>query len=193
MTADDKVLAYAQSRMSTAQRTAFEAELEQDLALRAQLAALQAAGSSFAKEQEEVPQEGWARFSRLIESHTDTDTVAPANDNRPIRFSLLQVASIAVAAVVSWQVVGSLLWQSDPAGYVTASALAEEPALKVAFTHSAALGDVGALLLELEGRIIDGPSALGLYTIAFPDAAARDKAAAALRARADLSADVTLN
>lgn len=46
----------------------------------------------------------------------------------------------------------------------------------VAFNPAAEEGDLRRLLLDAEARLFDGPSALGLYTLAFRDRPARDAA-----------------
>lgn len=56
------------------------------------------------------------------------------------------------------------------------SALAPELLARVAFRPEAREDALRRLMLETDARIVDGPSALGLYTLAFPDRGARDAA-----------------
>lgn len=53
--------------------------------------------------------------------------------------------------------------------------------VQVRFAESAAMAYINALLLRLEARVVRGPSALGIYELALPRAAAAD--AQTLRAR----------
>jgi len=56
----------------------------------------------------------------------------------------------------------------------------------VKFTADATIAEVSELLSSLGGTISDGPSALGLMRLSFPDLATRDAALAALSGRSDL-------
>jgi len=58
--------------------------------------------------------------------------------------------------------------------------------IQVTFVPSATEADIRALLTDLDLTIRDGPSALGIYVLSAPDAAALEAALEALRARQDL-------
>lgn len=186
MASDDKIRAYANARLSQDERDAFESEMAGDASLRAEVAALTAAQKVFANDTHDMPKHGWARLSDRI----DAQDPRAANDNRPFRFSLLQAACIAVTAILGWELVGSTLLSNEPATYTTASAEVAGPALQVVFSSDAAVSGITEVLADLNGSIVDGPSALGLYVVAFPDDATRDAAFDALGQRSDIVSEV---
>ncbi|QDL91336.1 hypothetical protein FDP22_05770 [Paroceanicella profunda] len=184
MDSDDHLLAYMQGRLDPDAAAGFEAELAESPALRAELAALRAAAAALGAEAPPAAARaaGWDRLSRSIEAER---TGVPANATR--RFSPLQVAGIAAAAVLVWQLAAvPYLPGRGPAGYRPVSDTLTGPALQVAFADDAPLAQVTALLVALGATVTDGPGALGLFTLTFADDAARDAGEAALRARPEL-------
>lgn len=184
MDRDDRLLAYMQNRLSPAARVAFEDELARDPGLRAEHAAMRAAADALGATPvpEGARSAGWARLSDSIEADR-----APraANDNRGL--ALLKVAGIVAATVVVWQfAVVPQLPGPETGGFVPASEVVTTPTLLVAFTDDATLVEITALLRETGAKLVDGPSALGLYTLGFTDAAALEAAEAALGARPEL-------
>ncbi|MEO1687651.1 MAG: hypothetical protein AAFU61_07080 [Pseudomonadota bacterium] len=109
-----------------------------------------------------------------------------ANDDRPWRPSLAQAAGIAILAVGLWQATVVPLLRPLDEGYRTVGEAAETASLQVLFRADAPLGEVSALLRDLDARVVDGPGALGLWRLSFEGTAARDAAAEALGARPDL-------
>lgn len=107
---------------------------------------------------------------------------------------------LAIAASVLVALQAGLLLSLDPARQDGApppgalrgaigpqdSALAPERLAVVAFRPEAEEADLRRLLLETQARIVDGPSAIGLYTLAFADKAARDAALGRYAAQAAL-------
>lgn len=189
MTIDDKIRAYAHSRLSQEERAAFESEMANDPALHAEVSAITAVQAALGQDVDDMPGHGWARLSDKI----DAQGFHAANDNSFFRWSLLQAACIAVAAVLGWQVIGSALLSPEPATYTTASAEAAGPSVQIVFSSMAVMSDVSETLVGLDGRIVDGPSALGLYVVEFPDVATRDAAFAAMNARTDIVSEILKN
>jgi len=183
MDRDDRLLAYMQNRLSPAARVAFEDELVRNPGLRAEHAAMRAADALGATPVPEgVRSTGRARPADSIEADR-----APraANDNRGL--ALLRVAVIVAATVVVWQfAVVPQLAAPETGGFVPASEVVTPPTLLVAFTDDATLVEITALLRETGAKLVDGPSAQGLYTLGFTDAAALEAAEAALGARPEL-------
>ena len=107
-----------------------------------------------------------------------------APPERPARRPLWPLAAAAAAAVLVWQVVAVPLLPG-PTGEARYAPVSEEPArgptLSVAFVPEATEAEIRALLQEIGARIGDGPSAIGLWQLDFPDAAARDAGLARLR------------
>jgi anti-sigma factor RsiW len=103
-----------------------------------------------------------------------------------------QAAAIAVLAATTLV----LVLRSAPQEYETAAARARPqgagPSITIAFQETAREGDVRALLVELDARVVAGPSAAGFYSLAIAPrpgetaAAAVQDRLARLRARSDL-------
>ncbi len=189
MSLDEKIRAYTQLRLSEDDCAAFEKQMAKDPALRAEVAAITAMNNVFSHEDDASPKNGWARLSKRI----DAETQGAANDNRPIRISLLQAACIAAIAVIGWQVVGVPLLTKQQATYVTVSAESSEASVQVVFNATASLSEVTETLDDLQGQIVDGPSALGVYIVEFSDVDARDTAFLALSKREDIALEVLKN
>jgi anti-sigma factor RsiW len=184
----ERLLDYLHGRLDAKARAELEAALEATPALRAELTTIQAVQTEMAAEiAMEAPsaaerEAGWHKLSASIDAER---MPLPANDNRG--FSLLQVAAVAVAAVFSVQVLTFMLTPSDDgAGFVPASVSAEGPTLQIAFRQDARMDQITTLLRELDATIVDGPSAMGLVTLAFSDADSRATALAALEERTDV-------
>ncbi len=97
------------------------------------------------------------------------------------------MAGIVAATVAVWQFgVAPRLLGPRTGGFVPASETIAAPALRVAFAEGASLAEVTALLQRIDASVIDGPGAIGLYTLGFADQAALEAAEAALSARAEL-------
>lgn len=183
MDRDDKVLDYLQDRMGPEDRAGFEREMDSDPSLAAEVAMLTGARRAMAEETlpDGASEAGWARLSEAI---AEDQATPPANTNRPLAWA--QAAAIAAAAIAVWQFAVVPRFQGAEPGLVPASDTIEGPALRAAFAADAPLSEVTALLREVGATVIDGPSAVGLYTLAFRDAGARDSAEAALTDRPDL-------
>jgi hypothetical protein len=77
----------------------------------------------------------------------------------------LAVQSVALAVLV-----GILVASPDGLAILSGGRVAEGPSarIQVILSRSATVGDVSELLSPLSARIVDGPSALGVYTIVVP-------------------------
>ncbi|MBB96035.1 MAG: hypothetical protein CML68_15770 [Rhodobacteraceae bacterium] len=190
---DDQLLDYVSGRLSADAETAIETAAAQDPALAADIALMQGMRRSLAEDDSDMPpgELGWRRLERAMDAadKTSADPVsAPASQPMaqpaPRRAPLLAVAAAAaVAAVVSWQFVALPLMTGTEPGYGTASGPAgAEFTVTVGFAANASMAQIQALLTDTGGRVIDGPSALGLWQIAFDSAAARDGSAEAYAA-----------
>jgi len=131
---------------------------------------------------------GWARIERAIQTG---EVRRNANDNpvekpfwsRPM-FAPWQAAAAAVFALIGWQaVVSPMIGTAGEGGDATYTLAGEvtgqDFAFRVAFIDNARASDIESALRGVEARIVDGPSAIGFYTIAFDDpetmAAARNE------------------
>lgn len=116
---------------------------------------------------------GWARLSRAIDRK-------PARRPWGQTVTLWQAAACIAVAVLVWQFTVAPRLLGDPAGparYETATGtggpVEAGATIRVAFAPAATEGVITTLLREAGARIVDGPSAIGLYTLAFDDDEAR--------------------
>lgn len=115
---------------------------------------------------------GWARLSRAMdEIDADRQTPEAANDNvRSWRY-----AALALGAVVLGQLAFTVSKSASDTDsrYVPVSASQAGSIAQITFSPDATEGDIRALLLASEASLVSGPSALGVYQIAFRDDASR--------------------
>lgn len=155
--------------------------------LRAEIALWQASRQIHAEDaaMSEQTEFGWARIERALSQSEQRTMPVAANDDKPFwkrpRFAAWQVAASVAIAVLGWQglVVPAITATEQPAGYNLAAGEGAEPyTLRVSFQADVSEADMRALLSEVDARIVDGPSAIGLYTLGFTD---QDSKAAAAR------------
>jgi hypothetical protein len=126
---------------------------------------------------------GWARLSRAI----DAETAAQQRAGRwPTHFSRWQTAAAVLVAVAVWQfaAVPQMSGQADDAGYGMAGAPATRAFVaQVVFRPQATELQIRQALLAVDATFVSGPSALGLYELAFADADTLQAGVARLRAQ----------
>ena len=176
---DETLIAFVHGRLpeNEAARIATEAGRQPDLA--AEIALIRGITAAAAAEATDpAPGElGWARLSRAI----DAEPVRPGLHHAR---RLWPLAAAAAAAVLVWQLIAVpfVLPPTEMPEYAPVSERpAGEPTLSVAFLPEATEADMRALLQEIDARISDGPSAIGLWQLSFADAAARDAGLARLQ------------
>lgn len=114
---------------------------------------------------------GLARLMRDI----DRDAAAPVQTAQVLRPRVWQaVAAAAVALLVVQGIWGGA--GPDVGGDDIVLAGGSEGDIRVTFSGNATEAEIRALLLELNLVIVDGPSAIGVYTLDAPDDATRDAA-----------------
>lgn len=114
---------------------------------------------------EPKPTPAKTRSPRLLQRIRDWLGATP----NPVRWTLA-LESMAVAALLL--VVALPMLRTAPE-YETLSSGAEQPAasgprLHVVFADSATVGEIRQLLRGIDGNIVAGPTALGVYTVALP-------------------------
>lgn len=179
---------YLSDRMPQEARRAFEARMEADAALAAEVAMLRAArgvaaADVVAASASETEREAeWRKISARL------DRPAPqaraANDNRAGWLpKLAQAAAIAAVSVFLWEFAAAPAFRdADAPRYEPVSERASGEELQAIFAETATAADIAALLRRTGGEIVGGPSALGVFRVAYDDAAARDAAIAVLGA-----------
>lgn len=105
---------------------------------------------------------GWRQLEKIVRQET-----ARA---QPVRYWRMAAAAAAIT-IIGFQ--SLILWRIEERdsglvqlGAPTAAVTADEWLVQVRFTEAATVGQVTELLAAVDGRIVNGPSALGVYEIA---------------------------
>jgi len=176
------------------ERKAVEAAVAADPQLASELEALKTMRREMQAEDVQSPGEmGLARLMREIDAEAESPVVPQAG--------LPEAANLPTAPGSFWKIAAVVLFglvvvQTAYIGYDGGTdfelaggqeaPVSAEHKIRVAFAADAAEADIRALLLEQGLVIVDGPSAIGLYTLAAADAAARADALTALQVRVDI-------
>mgnify|MGYP001791279808 CR=1 FL=1 len=187
---NELVLEYARGTASDDVKSAIEARLPEDPRLADEVAYLQGLHRAVSplKLERAADALGWKRLSNAIAAE---QVPVAANDNT--RIWKYAAAALAVVAALQTAVLVQPFTQAPTETYVTASANdAETPAVNVIFRPTATAEELTLALKSVDGEIIAGPSALGLYTVAFATEAARDDALVTLEAQTDLVESISL-
>jgi anti-sigma-K factor RskA len=127
---------------------------------------------------------GWNRLRRALDAEGRRPPDSNIQSRTPsllVRWRMLAAALFMVAAVEAAMLAGFSSSRPAP-GYVKASAQAAPcPCLQATFNSAARESEIRRFLLEIQGEIVSGPSALGVYRLRFADEAAA--AAGLARAR----------
>ena len=178
------LVSYAAGTATEQERKEVEAMAENDKDVAARLAlatsSKTALQSAKAKEEEDWTP-GELGFRRLMRDIEREEKAAPDLskvkwiDSLAVWRAVAAVAAIGLVAVSVWRFDGAT---RDPAGgYVPATGGAEvAAAAQITFANSATEAQIRGLLLDTGARLIDGPSALGVYRAAFESKEARDAA-----------------
>ncbi|WP_238367226.1 hypothetical protein [Mesobacterium pallidum] len=175
---EEDLLAYTHGRADAELRARIEAAAEGDPALRAELAMTSALKGALgdATDGPDTRELGWRRLEAEIKRS------APANVPTTPRTAFWRVAAVVLGALVLGQGAYIATAPGDAPTYRTVSEEAEGFVLAVAFTADAQMAETQALLREIGARVVDGPSAIGLFRLAFDSAEDLAAARAALAA-----------
>lgn len=185
---------YANGTLTPAETATVEQHLAQCPACRAELKQCHALATAVRDNAESwQPAPGgfdrlMAEIDRLEPKPTPAKTRSPPLFQRildwlgatpnPVRWTLA-LESMAVAALLL--VVALPMLRTAP-DYETLSSGAEQtttgPRLRVVFADSATVGEIRQLLRDIDGNIVAGPTALGVYTVALPATDHSDRALA---------------
>ncbi|MEM9011411.1 MAG: hypothetical protein AAGE18_09295 [Pseudomonadota bacterium] len=178
---EDELLNYARGLATPDLSARIEAAMMEDRAFGAEIAVMRGLGPAL-KEAETGPAQtdlGWRRLEAAIRRE---GAGAPSSASR--RPAMLWRAAAIVLGMVALGQAAYLAREATvgaPA-YDTATSVAEDHVLGIAFADQANAAEIAALLRAADGRLIDGPSALGLYRVAFPSAEALEAAESQFRA-----------
>jgi anti-sigma factor RsiW len=170
---------YVNGTLSPEEAKAVERELTQSESARAELRLWQAVArdrdENRATSVEGGAELGWLRLARQLD-------MAPPG-RRPTRWPM--AAAAALVAVIGAQSV--LLYRSDRAHREEIRQLGEAPGgvrenewrIQMRFREGVTLAQVESVLAAAEARVVDGPSAIGIYELAVPRARFANAQAAA--------------
>ena len=201
---------YAEGGLSQAERAQVGRHLEECAACRAELAQCQEVGGWFAARNEpDAWQPSAAHFERVLALVDAAEAAAPAREVSARRGWLdrlgewlggappawrwalgvesLALAVLALALVMPRPLLGPGSLAGKDGAFETLTdaapaAQAQGPRLRVVFAEEITEAEIRSLLRQVQGQVVQGPSALGVYTVELPAAALPAEAAQAFKA-----------
>jgi len=187
---NELVLEYARGTASDQVKTAIETRLPEDPKMADEVAYLKSLHRAVSplKQDRTADELGWKRLSKAIEAEL---LPVAANDNS--RVWKYAAAALAIVAALQTALLVQPTQQAPAEIYVTASANdADTPAVNVIFRSTATAEALTNALKDVDGEIIAGPSAIGIYTVAFASETARNDALDVLESETDLVESVSV-
>jgi len=191
---DETLRDYVKGRLPAAEATALDTAAAADPRLAAEIALVRGIVKTGEADAGRAPSAelGWARLSRAIDAES-----RKSSSFVPKQFSRWQVAAVAAIAVAVWSAVAGPLVSRNAQpdeGYVMAS---ERPAYpfsaQATFVPTVQESAIREALRTVNAEIVEGPSALGVYVLAFKDKDALNSGMEALRARTGVFESVQAN
>ena len=166
---EDELLDYVRGAASPALSGRIEALMARDPAFAAEIALMR--GLKPALEGGDGGQPpgafGWKRLEAAIRRDEADQGRTPSPSARYGTVWRMAAAFLGVAVLGQAAYIASTSTAVEDATYRTASETEEAYVLGIGFAPDATAAEIGALLREADSRVIDGPSALGLYRVAF--------------------------
>lgn len=176
---DETLNLWASDRLSEAERLAFEQEMAQNPELAREAEFARRLHQQLRDEPATPPGElGLARLQKAIraEGREPSSGILPRkNFWKPVA-----IAACLMVAIQAAFLLGPEPWDQDtrvdltPASGETDTA---GPRLQIVFSPTATMADIQASILSVNGNIVAGPSALGIFRLQLPDNAAVEEAA----------------
>ena len=190
--AEELLVFLANDTLQGDERAAVEAVVEQDAGLTAELEALREMRHSL--QGSDIGHSpgafGLARLMRDIDAETQA-SVTHVAANRPSAPSYWKIAAVVLLGLFTAQ--SAFVYLQDGEGapdLQLASGGTAVPAgatmLRVEISPDATFGEVATLFLDLELTIVEGPTAIGFYTLEALDSGSYDQALDVLSKRPDL-------
>ncbi|HEY7884698.1 MAG TPA: hypothetical protein VIC08_07075 [Cellvibrionaceae bacterium] len=188
MSNEDKLVEFINGTLDDAEREQLQQALEADDLLAREAAFMGALRQGI--KQEEVTPPGELGLARLKKNIKDYE------QNRPQHTAASgqrwwKPAAIAASALLILQTTALVLYQdqlsdNNAMQLLSGPTVEQGAVLQVVFAPGTQLAQVQALLLAIDGDIVRGPGALGLYDIRLPENADVEQALAQLRASAQV-------
>jgi anti-sigma factor RsiW len=184
---DEQLNLWANGRLPEAERQAFEKKMAEDPALAREAEFLQALRQTVRNEPVTPPGElGLARLQKAMrdereEKRSETPEVSPhKNYWKPVA-----IAACLMVAVQAALLLGPTPWKGSTAvdvGPASGEGVAAGPQLQIVFAPEATTADIQAAVLSVNGSIVAGPSALGVFRLGLPEDASTEAAVETLQA-----------
>ena len=164
---EDDLLNYVRGAASPELSGRIEAMTARDPALKAEIALMRGLGPALRDgETGQPPNEfGWRRIEAAI--RREGAGRRPAPSRRQVVAWRVAAAFLGIAVLGQAGYITSLPTTVEAPIYRTASGATEEYVLGVAFAPDATAAAIADLLRDTGASVIDGPSAIGLYRVAF--------------------------
>lgn len=181
-TTDEQLNLWAKGALPEAERVALEQKMAQDPALAKEAAFAKALRASLQNDPLTPPGElGLARLQKAIRAEQKpTPAVLPRqNFWKPVA-----IAACLMVAVQAGLLVGPARWDQGAVDVQPASGevVTAGPRLQIVFNPAATMADIQRAVLSVNGSIVAGPSALGVFRLQLPEDAASEEAVTSLRA-----------
>jgi hypothetical protein len=189
-----RLLDYVHGRTSQAEQNEIEAIILSDKVAAEELAYYQGLANAADPVAPSPDHEfGWAKLSKSIDQETLQPSASPlaANDN----FKMWKVATFALAFVTLLQAafIFTPVQPTQPQEPIYVPVTQEALfAVQVIFVDTTTSVKIRNLLNEIDGEIVSGPSALGLYDVQFSSEELRRAGLELLREQPDIIKSVTL-
>lgn len=174
----EKIPEYLNGTLSSSDNDIIKAAADRDNSIRLEIEFMKSIQEQVLLEKIESPTEwGWARLKQNIErqrieenkqkektdSHSDTTTTRTI---KPVWKKFAIAASFAFAIQSGYLVQQEVFNKAD---YQLLSTENLKNSIQIQFSEGTSEQAIRQLLIDTEGNIISGPSALGIYTVEFKD------------------------
>ncbi|WP_027329795.1 hypothetical protein [Marinimicrobium agarilyticum] len=179
---DEQLNLWASGRLPEAERRALEQKMEEDPALAREAAFVKALKCSMQSEPTTGP--GEFGLARLQKSLREEQEEAPVVLPRKSFWKPVAIAASVIVAVQAAMLIGPAPWENGSAVDMrpaSGEAIVEGPRLQIAFAPTATMSDIQTAVLSVNGSIVAGPSALGVFRLALSGEASTEAAVQTLR------------
>lgn len=179
---DEQLNLWATGRLPEAERRALEQKMEEDPALAREAEFVKALKGSMQSEPTTGP--GELGLARLQKSLREEQEEAPAVLPRKSFWKPVAIAASVIVAVQAAMLIGPAPWENGSAvdmAPASGETVVEGPQLQIVFAPTATMTDIQTAVLSVNGSIVAGPSALGVFRMALSRDGSTDAAVQMLR------------
>jgi hypothetical protein len=156
---------YVNGTLAAPETTAVEDSIARSAGTRLELRLWQAVQTEVLREETTPATElGWRRVQKALRARKPTRSTRA----RTVAIAASVLALLGAHTVIVWQVAQERAGVMRPMSGSPDGVRAGEWRIQIRFRDDATAGQIRTLLDELSARIVEGPSALGVYEIAVP-------------------------